>query len=86
MEGALLALSRKLKPGGAKAFARWTRTSVIPFDARHRYMASLHHDHEGHAAIYVKGAPERIIAMCSTQRGASGRSQRRFAMTVSGIR
>ena len=48
------------------------RTDVIPFDARHRYMATLHRDHEGRAFVYVKGAPEQILAMCPTQRNASG--------------
>ncbi len=74
MEGALLALSQKLKPDGPRDFSRWARTDVIPFDARHRYMATLHHDHEGKASVHVKGAPERIIAMCSTQRSPSGGS------------
>lgn len=72
MEGALLALSGKLKGDGLTALSGWVRTDVIPFDARHRYMATLHHDHEGRAFVYVKGAPEQILAMCSTQRNASG--------------
>lgn len=45
------------------------QTDVIPFDAQHRFMATLHHDHRGGAAIHVKGAPERIFAMCATQYG-----------------
>ena len=71
MEGALLALSKKLKPDGPGHYSSWARTGVIPFDARHRYMATLHHDPEGKASIHVKGAPERVIAMCSAQRGPS---------------
>ena len=31
-------------------------------------MATLHHDHEGNAIIHVKGAPERMLEMCHTQR------------------
>lgn len=31
-------------------------------------MATLHHDHAGHSLIYVKGAPEEVLAMCSHQR------------------
>jgi len=30
-------------------------------------MATLHHDHAGHGFIFVKGAPEAIIARCSHQ-------------------
>jgi magnesium-transporting ATPase (P-type) len=72
MEGALKALAGKIMRQGSEPFADWRRTDTIPFDARHRYMAVLHHDHEGHAWIHVKGAPERILAMCSAQRAADG--------------
>src|SRR5690606_12039341 len=54
----------------------WSRTDAIPFDSRHRFMATLHHDHEGHAFSFVKGAPERILEMCSHQRAASGEAMR----------
>lgn len=43
------------------------RIDYIPFESAHKFMASLHHDHKGQAFIYVKGAPERIIEMCSHQ-------------------
>jgi magnesium-transporting ATPase (P-type) len=46
----------------------WPRTDLIPFESEHRFMATLHHDHAGHAFVYVKGAPERILDMCNTQR------------------
>jgi magnesium-transporting ATPase (P-type) len=68
MEGALLALSGKVGVNTRKELASWTRTDVIPFDARHRFMATLNHDHENHAFVSVKGAPERIFAMCDRQR------------------
>ncbi|WP_291010203.1 cation-transporting P-type ATPase [Hydrogenophaga sp.] len=70
MEGALLALSGKCGLEARQELAAWRRTDAIPFDARHRFMASLNHDHEGHATISVKGAPEQILAMCALQRGA----------------
>ncbi len=35
-------------------------------------MAVLHHDHEGHAFIHVKGAPEAVLSMCADQRAADG--------------
>ena len=75
MEGALQALAGKLMRTGTKTFIEWTRTDSIPFDASHRYMAVLHHDHEGHACINVKGAPERIIQMCMDQRAPNGETQ-----------
>ncbi len=72
MEGALMALAGKIMRAGPEPFADWTRTDAIPFDAAHRFMAVLHHDHEGHASIHVKGAPEAVLAMCGNQHGAAG--------------
>ena len=34
----------------------------IPFESERRYMATLH-EHEGRKLIFVKGAPERLVAM-----------------------
>jgi magnesium-transporting ATPase (P-type) len=73
MEAALLALAGKLRGEGARPVADWARTDAIPFDAAHRYMAVLEHDHEGHARIYVKGAPEAILALCTDQLDPDGR-------------
>jgi magnesium-transporting ATPase (P-type) len=67
MEGALLALSGKVGIDIRKELASWTRTDVIPFDAKHRFMATLHHDHENHAFVSVKGAPEQLFGMCDRQ-------------------
>ena len=75
MEGALMALAGKITGEGADPLRQWTRTDVIPFDAAHRYMATLHHDHEGRACIHVKGAPEAVLALCADQRAAHGGSE-----------
>ncbi|SDK02916.1 cation-transporting P-type ATPase [Aliiruegeria lutimaris] len=72
MEGALMALAGKITKEGAEPFRFWSRTDAIAFDAAHRYMATLHHDHEGHARIHVKGAPEEVLAMCADQRAPEG--------------
>jgi len=68
MEGALLSLSGKLDIDIRKELALWTRTDSIPFDAKHRFMATLNHDHENRAFVSVKGAPEQVLTMCSEQR------------------
>ncbi|MCX6374770.1 MAG: HAD-IC family P-type ATPase, partial [Armatimonadetes bacterium] len=39
------------------------RIDEIPFDSRWRYMATLHQLSDGRKLAYVKGAPERILAM-----------------------
>jgi len=75
MEGALLALSGKVGIDTRKELAGWTRTDVIPFDAKHRFMATLNHDHENHAFVAVKGAPERIFGMCDRQRTVSDNTE-----------
>ena len=72
MEGALLALAGKAGVDLGQVAAQWPRVDAIPFDARHRFMASLHHDHAGHAVALAKGAPERLLAMCAGQRGENG--------------
>jgi potassium/sodium efflux P-type ATPase len=71
MEGALLAFAGKISGDLRKDRSSWTRTDGIPFDARHRFMATLNHDHDHHAFIFIKGAPERILAMCKDQRSVT---------------
>ena len=67
-EGALVVLAMKagLEPDEEEKL--FPRTDEIPFESEHRFMATLHHDHDGHGFIYVKGAPERILQMCARQR------------------
>ncbi|MDI4663506.1 HAD-IC family P-type ATPase [Xanthobacter autotrophicus] len=71
MEGALLVLAVKGGLDPARARADYPRRDEIPFDARHRYMASLN-DTDGGPIIYVKGAPERILDMCVDVAAAAG--------------
>jgi magnesium-transporting ATPase (P-type) len=72
MEGALLAVACKAGLDLDTEAKSFPRTDVIPFDAEHRFMATLHHSHTGDGFIYVKGAPERILEMCAQQRGFDG--------------
>jgi magnesium-transporting ATPase (P-type) len=75
MEGALLAFSGKMDIDFRKEQAKWARLHAIPFDARHRFMATLNHNHEQQAFVFVKGAPERILSMCKDQRSAGGETE-----------
>lgn len=75
MEGALLAFTGKMELDTREQQSMWTRTDAIPFDAKHRFMATLNHDHEGEAFIFVKGAPERILSMCINQRSMNGKTK-----------
>jgi magnesium-transporting ATPase (P-type) len=67
-EGALLTLAGKCGLDGRHETQMRPRSDVIPFESERRFMATLHHDHAGHGFIYLKGAPERVLEMCSRQR------------------
>jgi magnesium-transporting ATPase (P-type) len=66
-EGALLVLGAKAGLPQEICARDWPRLDSIPFESQHRFMASSHQDAEGRPWILVKGAPERILEMCSTQ-------------------
>jgi potassium/sodium efflux P-type ATPase len=67
-EGALLTLGLKAGLDGKFEHEALPRTDVIPFESEHRFMATLNHDHNGHAYVLLKGAPERVLELCGTQR------------------
>jgi magnesium-transporting ATPase (P-type) len=72
MEGALLSLASKMGIDPELARKQYPRNDEIPFDARHRFMATLHHSHDEGTFVFVKGAPERLLEMCSGQLQSSG--------------
>ena len=72
MEGALLAFASKMNLDVDGEQTDWPRSDAIPFDARHRFMATLNHDHSAHGLVFVKGAPEQILAMSSKQHDKDG--------------
>jgi len=71
-EGALVTLALKAGLEHALERERLPRMDVIPFESEHRFMATLHHDHAGRRMIFLKGAPERVLELCSAQRGTHG--------------
>ncbi|NOY16353.1 MAG: cation-transporting P-type ATPase [Gammaproteobacteria bacterium] len=72
MEGALLAAGLKAGLDIEAEAKQYPRTDLIPFESEHRFMATLHHSHTGDAFIFLKGAPERVLEMCSLQRTVDG--------------
>jgi len=48
------------------------RLDVIPFESDRRYMATLHASPDESRHIYLKGAPERLIDLCTMQRTGEG--------------
>ncbi len=72
MEGALLVSGLKAGLDIEVEVKHYPRTDLIPFESEHRFMATLHHSHMGDAFIYLKGAPERVLEMCTHQRIVDG--------------
>ena len=71
-EGALLVLGAKAGKDLDTLGVEWPRLDSIPFESEHRYMATHHRDRNGNDWVLVKGAPERVLAMCQWQNGAIG--------------
>jgi len=72
MEGALLVAAHKANLDPEQEHKLYPRTDLIPFESEHRFMATLHHSHTGEASIFLKGAPERLLEICSQQRTGDG--------------
>ncbi|HRY05858.1 MAG TPA: HAD-IC family P-type ATPase [Hyphomicrobiaceae bacterium] len=77
MEGALLCLAGKAGCNIEQLRHDMIRRDIIPFDAAHRFMATLHANAPGagqdaETILYLKGAPEEVMALCTGQLGAGG--------------
>ncbi|MFL1595006.1 cation-transporting P-type ATPase [Rhodococcus ruber] len=67
-EAALLVLGRKAGLTQQDAEHAWPRLDVVPFESEHRFMATLHRaDDDVHERIFLKGAPEKVLAACTHQ-------------------
>ncbi len=73
MEGALVVLAVKATLEPEEERRRLPRSDLIPFESEHKFMATLHHRHDGSAVIYLKGAPEQVLARCAAVKGPEGR-------------
>jgi magnesium-transporting ATPase (P-type) len=67
-EGALVVLGMKAGTAPVRVAEDFPRVDVIPFESEHQFMATLHDDQGKHKFIYVKGAPEKVLKMCTRQR------------------
>ncbi|MHB0998653.1 MAG: cation-translocating P-type ATPase [Armatimonadota bacterium] len=64
-EGALIVAGEKFGLRKHDLENEEPRVDEVPFDSEKRYMATLHKLPDGRKVAYVKGAPERILAMSS---------------------
>lgn len=72
MEGALLIAALKAGLDLTLEQQQNPQLDLLPFDAEHRFMATLHTDSRDHVFIVLKGAPERVLEMCTRQRCSDG--------------
>lgn len=70
-EGALLTLAMKAGLNPTELKLERERLDLIPFESEHRFMATLHPDGDTNRVL-VKGAPERVLAMCDRQARGAG--------------
>lgn len=72
-EGALVTAALKGGLDHDDLRTHYPRADVIPFEAAYKYMATLHHKAgESGTICYLKGAPERVLAVCSHERTSDG--------------
>lgn len=71
-EGALVSMALKAGLDPQRQQQEWPRSDMLPFESERRYMATLHHDHQGNHEILVKGGPDRLLPFCQQQWTPSG--------------
>ena len=64
MEAALLVLAHKGGLDRGQVAKMLPRLAEIPFDAAHKFMATFHRE-EGQVRMFVKGAPDVLLARCT---------------------
>ncbi|HET6469257.1 MAG TPA: HAD-IC family P-type ATPase [Geminicoccaceae bacterium] len=72
VDAALLAFAGKLGRDREGVEAVEPRLDALPFDSARKFMATLHAGADGGRVVYLKGAPERVLALCDRQRRDDG--------------
>jgi len=67
-DGALLTLAEKASLPLAQSKGEFPQVDHIPFESEHKFMVTLHKLPQGGGVIYLKGAPERVLERCTSQR------------------
>lgn len=71
MEGALLVLAAKGGLSKEQANAKLPRIAEIPFDAKHKFMATFHRQ-DAEIIVFIKGAPEILLELCQSALDKNG--------------
>ncbi len=72
-EGALYPFAEKIGLQRQAEQTKHPRIDSIPFESEHKFMATLHSAEGGGKVLFVKGAPEVILAHCDRQQTRDGR-------------
>ncbi len=73
-EGSLVVAALKAGLEQKKENEHQPRKNSIPFSSENKFMATSHSGRDGRTIVYLKGAPERILERCESQRD-QGRDQ-----------
>jgi magnesium-transporting ATPase (P-type) len=65
---ALLSLAQKVRWSRQDSLNSHPQVNEIPFEPEHQFAAS-YHEVDGAYRVFVKGAPERVLAMCDEEDG-----------------
>jgi Ca2+-transporting ATPase len=72
-EGALVVTAAKAKLDAGDLRRLWPRVAEVPFESERKRMSTLHRGADGSHLVYVKGAPELLLDVCTHWEGADGR-------------
>ncbi|MEW5930384.1 MAG: HAD-IC family P-type ATPase [Gemmatimonadota bacterium] len=64
-EGALVVAARKAGLDVEALRREWPRLDAVPFESERQFMATLHAGPDGSRVVYLKGAPEVVVARCA---------------------
>jgi len=63
-EGALIVAAMKARLNPQEERARFPQLGLVPFESERGYMATLH-EYDDQKWIWIKGAPEQVVELCS---------------------
>lgn len=81
-EGALVTLAHKADLDATAEAQAFPRLDAIPFESERQLMVTLHHDHAGHHELLLKGAPERVLALCTSEAGGRPLDRARWTAAI----
>jgi Ca2+-transporting ATPase len=72
-EGALVVTAAKATLDAGELRRLWPRVAEVPFESERKRMSTVHQGADGSFLVYVKGAPELLLDVCTHWEGPNGR-------------